>query len=509
MKKIVNYVLQDLPEPVLVLGIVLLGFVMRLIFFPFAQIDNADAVERVYIAYQWAENPHWITSGTWGPLHFYLIGTLLLFWKDLILAPGILQMALSSLGAAPLYFFTKTEFGKREAVLAALLYIFYPVILHNSYFSISEIPFTLLLLLSLPFIAAARKEEGTPWHALLGGVFLMLAGAIRYEAWLLIPLLGILLWRKWRSLIVFGLVNAIFPIYWVISNYLATGDPLYFLNWRTNWMTLEGFNTAVTFPELMHREVQLLSTIFWGLTPVVFFFCCAGIFLSLRKHDKTSVWLIPAGGMLILFTIMTFQGSLLPTAKYTIPVAVILFPYVAYGFYGILDHFKAGLSGYHRAIVAAFLLLSMIPFSFIGRLPVFSSFVPLDVQAIPRILRESRQISAIVNQGLFDEDAFVADFWSWDYYYIALMTRLPPTAVFLAPGAKFQTTDLSKLVDFFNEHTGGVIVIANEQSRLAVDMDAQNLEGFISSSQAQKIKLKFSFLGETSSVKVYRYKVSP
>ncbi len=61
-----------------------------------------------------------------------------------------------------------------------------------------------------------------------------------------------------------------------------------------------------------------------------------------------------------------------------------------------------------------------------------------------------------------DEAALVSDHYGWgSTHYVALLTRLPRSRIFLAPGAPNQTLDPDSLAAFLGRHPRGVLIAAS------------------------------------------------
>jgi hypothetical protein len=75
----------------------------RLLALPFSVFDSGDSATRVWLAWQWLENPYVITDGVWGPLHFYMLAAMLSLWPDPVWAPIALHVALGSLVPVVVY----------------------------------------------------------------------------------------------------------------------------------------------------------------------------------------------------------------------------------------------------------------------------------------------------------------------------------------------------------------------------------------------------------------------
>src|ERR1700720_4720517 len=138
--------------------------------------------------------PYLITHGVWAPLDTYLNAFSLFIWHNRIYSPLVLNCILSAATAIPLYLFVKREWNEGSALFTASLYLVYCVAFRYGLVALSDVPFIFFIALGMWMLSCARAENGTITQAVLAGVIVTTAGALRYEAWMLIPFFGLLLW---------------------------------------------------------------------------------------------------------------------------------------------------------------------------------------------------------------------------------------------------------------------------------------------------------------------------
>lgn len=109
-----------------------LGVVLRVLCFPFAAYTGGwtliDAPTRVAMAVRWLEHPGVLTTRDchqFGPLHIYLIGTMLAVWRNVHDAPRLLSLLFAIATMAPLYLIAREMFGRGAAVLTLLFCLFH------------------------------------------------------------------------------------------------------------------------------------------------------------------------------------------------------------------------------------------------------------------------------------------------------------------------------------------------------------------------------------------------
>jgi hypothetical protein len=92
-----------------------------------------------------------------------------------------------------------------------------------------------------------------------------------------------------------------------------------------------------------------------------------------------------------------------------------------------------------------------------------------------------RLVDLIDSQIRTPEDGLVSDFYGWlPSYYAALLTRLHPDRIFLAPGALNVPPDLAALGSFIDRHPQGVLLLQAGSrfcGALGFDEDRTSVEG--------------------------------
>ncbi len=487
----------------LLIAIAVSGLLLRLLVLPYIQFE-ADAVSRAYTGWSWLQHPGWIGSGAWAPLQFYLLGSFFLVVPDIVWGPVIFQLLCACLIVFPLYWFTEREFGSREALFACCAYMMYPVAFRFSLMPLSEVPFMLVLLCALALFCRARRSDGTMPQALVAGLILTCAGAMRYEGWLFNLLLPLLLWKQWKKAFAFILAGAVFPVAWTISNYLTTGDALYFIHAVTHWnLVVEALHRTLTAQEKIFRVTFYPLVVFWGLTPFVACLALTGGGMMIVRRKAGAVWLAPPLLLLAWAMVNAVSGALICTARYAIAISVLLLPFAGAAFVDFFGRLRSSRSYF---IAFALVIGSMLPLSYTTRVPGLRNWIPSSIEAVPKLDGGVAAISQQVNSSLQPGDALVTDFYGWGpTYHVALMTRLEPDAVFIAHGGATETTDYLLVERFFAAHRKGVLILANSQPRLF----APNDDRAAGRDQMLKKFLYHKKLYRNDLVTIYRYWWNP
>lgn len=315
--------------------------VPRLIAFFLNENLYGDAVSRIFLAHVWSQAPHVISSFAqggrqFGPLHIMALGALELIGSSPDTAGRLLSLVVGSLGAWPLWSLTRRAFGGRSAEWAVFGYAFWGLHLQCSTTTASE---AINLTLVLATLAGVQRwiDTSERWALLGAALFLNLACATRYDSWLLVPLLFVLLvWqtRRWKDVVIFGAASMAFAGPWMLGNFVEVSDPFFpfrFIDdFHREWFKSEAQGWGDTY-----RWITLL---FWPgtavvtLTPPIALFGFVGLGLAWRKAPATR-WLILS--VLIPTALYTFRSTVLhsfvPLARFTVKEVALVLPFVWLG----------------------------------------------------------------------------------------------------------------------------------------------------------------------------------
>ncbi len=232
------------------LGITLLGFAARLVFllvFDNAYSHEAEAYSKINLVSIWVEAGKPYPDINFGPLHTWLIWLLTYFFQDQVLPVRIFSLVCGALAIFIYGLLVKQVFDEKIGLTAAALLLAMPVHLRGAATSLALAPFILFLVCGLLFYFKYKGDRRKKflWLA-LSALFLNMAGMLRFEAWLFLPLLCIFLLEKdfpkvffknpIRALfrketlfaVAFAIMNLAFPLVHMAMCYKEAGHPLAF-----------------------------------------------------------------------------------------------------------------------------------------------------------------------------------------------------------------------------------------------------------------------------------------
>lgn len=422
---------------------------IKLFLLPFSQTVNADAVSRIYAAVNWAENPTWITHNFWAPFHFYIHGVGLILWNNPIYTPKIVTVLFSVFTLIPFYYLTKREFNKNGAFVASCLLAISPILFHNSFLALSETPYLFFLTLSLNLLSKSIREHSITQLA-FAGLAITIAAGIRYEAWIIIAICTLVLFliKQWKYIFLYNAVALIFPIYWLISSWLTTGNPLYSFDGTYHWaLEVMGNNDHVNFESYLRRIWFFPFSWVIAIGIPVGFIVLKTMINSYSKKERNLHYIllsIPLLIMVLFFQYNTFKGVLLLQHRYVGTLVVLSLPFIA-PFFNDLSYKKIKIA------------------CFFGGLTIVLSLVynTSGVKPIPRLGDQyPTKIVALIKENTTENSCLILDFIGWDNtYFIALQSKLPLKQIVIIEGAKNSSLPLQQLEDKISTYPKGILLV--------------------------------------------------
>ena len=294
---------------------ILLGLALasRLIAFPFSQSIEADSTSRMLIAEHFR---HYASMGTgfqWPSLHLYFLAAAQWISGDRVSGPVMLSLLLGTFSFVPFYRFTANIFNREGAFYSGLLFSFSPLIFRNSFTALAEIYHIFFCVTALWAISEGIKKESKKWTwGIIAGISATIASGGRFEAWILIGLLGLflLLLREWKMLIGFSFFAALFPVYWLVYCFQQTGHALISLQMVQHQnFDIGKINDNVSEMDWMRR--WLFFPLSWAaaVTPVAAFLSLFAFIRSAVKK-KTGFVQYYFAALLLFFMIFFIYESL-------------------------------------------------------------------------------------------------------------------------------------------------------------------------------------------------------
>ncbi len=400
--------------------------VPRALLFSLNENLYGDAVARTELALHWLSRPRWISSfqdGAYqfGPLHLYLLGLALKLLPDREHAGRVVSLLFGVGSTFPLFFLTRRLFHWRAAVFACLALAAWGMHIQMSDTAGSEA--LSLCLLFLVVAAMARGiGEGRLGDVLWAALLLNLLCAVRYDAWLLLPLcaLGIALSGPDRVAsvtrsVLFAFAASPFVLVWMDGNEQASGRPFFPIefidSFHREWVKSEAARLGnVTF--------RVYAFLFWPgvalftLGPLL----AVGGALGMRRawREGQARWLVA----LALFptAYFTLKGAVMfsfaPLARFAVAQVALLLPFAWYGFEARRVLRPASLAMVAVISASLFVLTAGRETALANALRPVSpvSQNPADVMAVARFLKSNLSATALLEKSPTYQDLQLAFF---------------------------------------------------------------------------------------------------
>lgn len=312
----------------------------RLIVFPFAENVAGDAVVRSWLAHAWLEHPHLIGSSLqgcvqYGPLHLVLVALVEWLTGSEHLAGRLLSLIVGTLSAWPLFALARRVFSDRAAWWSVIVFSLWPLHIQASTTAASEALSGLFMLVA---VAAVARSLDTRERAVLlaGGLALTLGAAVRYDVWLWVPLLALVVWWRGRSFaraFAFGAVAASFPVAWLLGHLVDTGDLLFPIRVIDDYHRIWFRSESAIWGEQTYRFIVLG---FWPLTAAVTFtpiVTTLGAVALVRARSGSARWLML---MVVVPTVLlSLRGAVLesfvPLSRFTMKELSVFIVFIGSG----------------------------------------------------------------------------------------------------------------------------------------------------------------------------------
>lgn len=400
MRRAVSYQLLKAYNPI---GLALLAIILLKVLFQLwlshlgFTATSVDEFARTLEAHAWAQSPHVITFGTWLPIHMYLTGFSILLDNDLYWAPRIMTLFFSITSMLLIFRLTRELFDKKSALIAVLLSAFWCNHVWLSWAPLSEMTFFCAIIGSAYLLTLWRSSLKIT-HLIGSSLCLLVANGIRYEGWYFSVVLSIYLGsefiRLYRAnlekesfrLLAFAAIPWIFPIFWLMGNYLHSGDPLYFntMNRAVYEVVYDG-RTWGYLPLLIRTAPLLFPLSFVGL-----------IYLFFHRKTKAMryAFLYPLGAFIIYFTVLP-QG-LVYDASTQRGMATFIFLLIPVGAFLIRSIWRMGnrTTSLLAKVLSIYVLCGILGLNVV-RATSFPKGVSDKVSSTASFLRELIEIDAI------------------------------------------------------------------------------------------------------------------
>jgi len=451
-------------------GALLLGGFLRVFFLFIADNDGGDAIARAANIQKWMSHPSFLSPvAHWGPVYFYLAGTLGFLLKDAELAGRLLSLICGIASIYLVYRLARLLSGQAAATLSAFICALAGLHIGYSTTSSSEMPYLFFLLIGLVgFFEYQTSDNFRP--LVWGAICFSVAAGIRYEAWIFFPLLCLLLvWRPanffraglWRGrrglgLALFVLLGGAWLVSWSGFSWVKWGDPLYAVHLAK---TLIQEQSPDSLRPLPYRLSLPMGVLLLGLSPLPFAGALYAI-VACRRQALARQFIFLSMAFAVAQYIQFWRGAAVSNARYTLTLFVLATILSGMGISEICFKLGPGVVTRLKKWVFATMVLTQVAILAGGesRVPYNEKLASVSPWLrYPHYLNDAAQS---LKSRLKPTDAIIVDSYNWEdnIFVHALGLPLNPDHRVLAGRA----ADSQKLEDFIRVHHPRFLVYSDK-----------------------------------------------
>ncbi len=356
---------------ILIIRVVLTVFIFRDGFVAL----TADDYGRIISAANWSKKPFGLWSGPWLPFHMYFFGLLLKLCWNLFWMPRVVVIIFGLTSIIATFFIGKTLFKNNiVALIGTALLSLSPGHIWLSSTPLTELISNTFILIAIWQLLVWLNNKRRK-NLIITSLFLAIANGFRFESWVYAAIMslivaGVLIHDFVKketplkaSLISFFIICLpwIYPIAWLIGNYIATNDFFYSLKSIQDYK-LEHYGGA--------KDYGAYFELFFEADPfllISFPILVVMSFLHRKKYPLLGHYLLMSVVPLIIY-IAVHNGQVEPFGNY-----VRYFLPFSFLFYPLLGKFLISLSSLRIRNFAIGLVIVIL---------IFLAIVPIQIKSI-------------------------------------------------------------------------------------------------------------------------------
>jgi hypothetical protein len=347
--------------------------------------------------------------------------------------------------------------------------------------------FSLFILLGIKKNESGDKKYG---QTILATMTMVAAVLTHLQAWFLMPIFSLLLWKRWINWLLFVSICLLPIIAFVLHLHSISGVVV-----PSEWETYS-YDSTNRMRQTLYYPALLIDT----LSPALILLCVIGLIRTWEKEGLS--WNIKYFPMICFFALIPPYLYFVYSwdrmrSKEALLLCLFIVPYVAIGLRFIASTMRGSL-GKWMVIFTSIGMLLVIPYNW-KYLSKGTSF------PIPRTSAEYRQVATWLNEHVTKDDVIVFDRLPlWVDYYFAMVTRRMPNQVFLT-GDNVSSKTVVQLRQFFEKNGPTLLVLSKSPSTISKafglnDMPQDTLETDLETA----LEIDLDKLFETEHVSVYK-----
>ncbi len=212
------------------------------------------------------------------------------------------------------------------SLLALIIFLFHPLTVQLSVLTLSEIPWTFFILLSIYFLFFSDNKR----QLFLGLTFYVISETIRYESWFMLPILFVYLFfhfKKDRTLFIPSVFYLLcFPIIWLNIEYQVSGSPVSFIFEKMKCSVIGKSDLSWHMHKVITTVDKQLSVYIFPYL-IILSLLVASFFLKNKKLISFSIGSIYLLACFIFQTYISFNENISPRFfYYFVPLIAVLVP---------------------------------------------------------------------------------------------------------------------------------------------------------------------------------------
>lgn len=308
---------------------------------------DTDGFTRSVIAWQWQAGTKQLGIDAWLPLQFWLNGSIMHFWPDLLKVPRAVNMVASIITTINIFFIGRTLFGRTTGYFTAALVAIFPWEIWFGLSGMSESLTHVFLTTGVVFFSQwLTRKDPRPYWLVLASLGFLGATMLRYEAWFysavyaLIALIIALRRNEWgkpdKIKAVLALVPAfLFMLAWMYASWADPNihSPLGFAN-ITSEINGRIYGSENESRSILSRLIFYPQTFLTLWLPLTLPALAGTLWLAWKPIGAARWYLALVWGEFVVFILTTLPyNNIAPgSARYPVSNLLLLLPVIGYLF---------------------------------------------------------------------------------------------------------------------------------------------------------------------------------
>jgi ABC-type multidrug transport system fused ATPase/permease subunit len=448
---------------------VILSTILKIILLPYNMM-HGEGVTRVWNALWWAQNPFMIMPNMNHPLYYYLMGPVILIFRDIYYAPILTMILIVTISGIYLSKISYILSDFKTALLTFLIFTLNPASFRLNF---DPHPYSLPPLfyaITVYFLIKAFFGNNSRKNFIFAGIFTFLASFTRPEAiFVIICFCAAAYLSKKKGYFIYIVLSLWFQVFWILWSLYLYGTPFATYGHAAeypNLFDIHGLSLALRLKGFFLPYFYM----FMGLTIVIFYFFASGVYSVYKKYPKAVfvILFIPILVTALANGAASLRATIFHSTFYIYSMFYFGSVFAAFGLYKYMGRFKSSFSQFTIAFVV---IVTAIPLSYV------KEFVPQKFRGLfPKVVEfletapnpsEVRDICGIIDDSIGKYPSLILDnegIGETTILYIAYRTKLtPPDKVLIStynmPGDKTGLTE--KVKEFVAKNRKGIIVVRN------------------------------------------------